>query len=244
MSEKRYYFEGDLNSMQTVNIDGQEFHHMVNVMREREGDSVTLINGDGYFYYGVVQQITKKAATIVIKSKQKSTNEPTIFLDVFQALAKGDKLSLITQKVAELGASRLSLYESKFCDVKSGAGKGERLENIAISASKQCGRATILNTRGIFSIKEVAEKIASYDKFFVAYENETGETLSDEIDKIKGKNMKNIAIMIGAEGGFSPDEIELLRQNGAVVVTLGKRILRTETAAIASTALIMQELDK
>ena len=244
MSEKRYYFDGKLEENTVVKLEGQEFHHMANVMRERVGNSVILFNGNGNFYFGNIEEINKKFANVVIKSKQKSLAEPSINLDVYQALAKGDKLSLITQKIAELGANKLCLFESKFCDVKSNTGRSERLDAISVAASKQCGRATLLKIDGIFSVSKVAEKVSSYDCFFVAYENETGETLADAIDKIKATGKKNIAIMIGAEGGFDPEEIALLTRSGAHIVTLGKRILRTETAAIAGTALIMQEMDK
>lgn len=243
MSEKRYYYNGKLSENSTVNLDGQEFHHMANVLRQRAGESVTLFNGDGYFYHGTIEKIDKKMAQIVINSKQKSVSEPRLNLEVFQALVKGDKLSLITQKLAELGASKLNLFESKFCDVKSGTGKSERLDTISVSASKQCGRATLLQVDGTFSIKQVAEKISNYDAFFVAYENETGETLSGELIKIKPENINSVAVMIGAEGGFAPEEIQLLKDNGAKIVTLGRRILRTETASIAATALITQLLD-
>ncbi len=242
MKEKRYFYDNDLKVGKTITLEGDEFHHLSNVMRSRIGERVCLFNGDGAFYFGNVKTIVKKYAEIEITDKTESENEPTIMLSVYQALAKGDKLSLVMQKITEIGASELCLFESKFCDVKSNTHKQERMDSIAVSAAKQCGRATITKTQGIFSIKQVAEKIKDFDAFYVAYENKDGLTLA--ADLIKNKNtLKNVAIMIGAEGGFSEEEITLLENSGAKIVSLGKRILRTETAAIASSSVIMQILE-
>ena len=242
MKEKRYFYENNLKVGNVISLEGDEFHHLSNVMRSRVGERVCLFNGDGVFYFGNVKTIAKKYAEIEITDEKVSESEPEIKLSVYQALAKGDKLSLVMQKITEIGASELCLFESKFCDVKSNTHKQERMDNIAVSAAKQCGRATITKTQGIFSIKQVAEQIKDFDTFYVAYENKDGLTLATDL--IKNKNsLKNVAIMIGAEGGFSEDEITLLEKSGAKIVSLGKRILRTETAAIASASVIMQILE-
>ena len=242
MKEKRYYFNGNLDINKTIVLEGDEFHHLTNVMRSRIGERVCLFNGDGTFYFGNVKTIAKKYAEIEIVEAQKSNNEPTINLTVYQALAKGDKLSLIMQKITEIGASELALFDSKFCDVKANTHKQERMESIAVSAAKQCGRASITNTTGIHSIKQVSEQIKNYDAFYVAYENKDGSTLAKALLANKGK-IKNVAIMIGAECGFAEDEIKLLEENGAKIVSLGNRILRTETAAIVTAGVIMQMLE-
>ena len=242
MKEKRYYYNGSLSEGNILSLDGDEFHHLTNVMRSRVGERVCLFNGNGNFYFGNVKNISKKYAEIEVIESQKSINEPTINLTVYQALAKGDKLSLIMQKITEIGASELALFESKFCDVKANTHKQERMENIAVSASKQCGRASITKTSGIYSIKEVASQIQNFDAFYVAYENKDGSTLAKDLLRNKDK-IKNVAIMIGAEGGFSEEEIQLLEENGAKIVSLGNRILRTETASIVCAGVIMQILE-
>lgn len=242
MKEKRYYFNGNLCISKTITLEGDEFHHLTNVMRSKIGERICVFNGDSFFYFGNVKSISKKFAEIEITEKIESKNEPKIKLSVYQALAKGDKLSLIMQKITEIGASELALFESKFCDVKANTNKQERMESIAISASKQCGRATVPEITGIFSIKEVASQIKNFDAFYVAYENKDGNTLAKDL--LKNKNSINsVAIMIGAEGGFSDDEITLLEQSGAKIVSLGNRILRTETASIVCSGVIMQILE-
>ena len=241
MKEKRYYFNGTIEENSTIILEGDEFHHLTNVMRTRVGDRVCLFNGNSSFFFGEVIKINKKNAEIYIDQKVASENEPKVNLTVFQALAKGDKLSLITQKITELGATNLCLFESDYCDVKANTHKPDRLETISISAAKQCGRASKLNIHGVLKVNDIAEMISEFDAFFVAYENEDGHTLVDSLSNLK--NPKKIAIVIGAEGGFSEKEIELLKTSGADIVSLGKRILRTETASIACSSVIMQILE-
>lgn len=243
MKEKRFYIDKELYDNQNVILEGDEFHHLANVMRARVGEKVCLFNGNGVFYFGEITQINKKNAEILINRSEKSQNEPLINLTIYQALAKGDKLSLVMQKITEIGATELAIFDSDFCDVKANTTRVDRLETIAISASKQCGRATITKQTGVFKLKEVAEKIKDYDAFLVAYEAEDGLTLSNFLISNK-PNLKNIAIMIGAEGGFSEKEIEMLKTSGAKIVSLGNRILRTETASIVCAGLAMQILEQ
>lgn len=243
MKEKRFYIEKDLFDGQNVVLEGEEFHHLANVMRARVGDSVCLFNGNGNFYFGKITQISKKNSEILIKNSVLSEKEPKINFCVFQALAKGDKLSLIMQKVTEIGASELAIFDSEFCDVKANTTRVDRLETIAISAAKQCGRATITKQSGVYDFSEVVKLIKNFDAFYVAYENENGLTLANDLIENKGK-LKNVAVMIGAEGGFSEKEINALKNNGAKIVSLGKRILRTETAAIVCAGLVMQILEQ
>ncbi len=241
MKEKRYFYSGKIFLDNPIELDSEESHHLINVMRTNIGDNVCLFNGDGNNYFGKVTEISKKAVKVLVNQLKPSNCEPNINLDVYQALAKGDKLSLIMQKITELGASKFILFESKYCDVKANTNKRERMDKVSISAAKQCGRSSIVLSCGILNISEICEKIKSYDKFFVAYEMADGKSL---FECLKTSNkLNNIALMIGAEGGFSADEIEKLKDAGAEIVTLGRRILRTETASIAGTALIMQMLD-
>ena len=242
MKEKRYYYNGTIYVNSLVTLEDEEFHHLVNVMRSRVGEKVCLFNGDGNFYFGEVRAINKKNAEIMVNSCEKSNNEPTVKLTIYQALAKGDKMSLVMQKITEIGASTLCLFESDFCDVKSNTHRQDRLDTISVSAAKQCGRASLVQTKGIYKFNEIANQIADFDAFYVAYEAEDGATLAKSLIENK-QSLKNIAIMIGAEGGFSEKEIELLKNNNAKIVSLGNRILRTETASIVCAGLAMQILE-
>lgn len=240
MKEKIYYYDGKIKVNEIVSMIGDEFHHL-EVMRARVGETLCLINGDKNFYYGKIQAITKKSAEILIEKSMPSINEPQVSLTVYQALAKGDKLSTVTQKISEIGATTLKLFESKYTDVKGDKSNFERLKNIAISASKQCERASILEISGTINVAQIASEIPNFDEFFVAYENHDGKTLTDEL--LQAELPKTVALVIGPEGGFAQDEIELFKRSGAKIVSLGKRILRTETAAILGAGLIMQIIE-
>ena len=243
MKLKRYFYPDQIEVGQKVWLSGDEFHHLASVMRTRVGDKVELFNGDKNNYVASVDSIEKKFAVLLVESKQANMQEPKIQLDVFQALAKGDKLSLVMQKITELGASNMFVFESKFCDVKANTGKLDRLDLVSISACKQCGRSTLVSTQGVLELKDVCSLVKNYDAFLVCYEDEDQTTLASEIEKLKNTKFKKVAVMVGAEGGFDKSEIELLKKSGAKIISLGSRILRTETAAIASVATIMQMLE-
>ena len=242
MKEKRFYIDKELYDNQNVILEGDEFHHLANVMRARVGEKVCLFNGNGVFYFGEITQINKKNAEILINRSEKSQNEPLVNLTIYQALAKGDKLSLVMQKITEIGATELAIFDSDFCDVKANTTRVDRLETIAVSASKQCGRATITKQTGVYKFGEIVEKIKDYDAFYVAYENEDGLTLAKDLLQNK-QQLNKVAVMVGAEGGFAEDEIDILKKSGAKIVSLGNRILRTETASIVCAGLVMQILE-
>ena len=240
MKLKRYFYPDQIEVGQKVWLSGDEFHHLVSVMRTRVGDKVQVFNGDKNNYVASVDSIEKKFAVLMVESKESNAVEPKIQLDVFQALAKGDKLSLVMQKITELGASNMFVFESKFCDVKANTGKLDRLELVSVSACKQCGRSSLVGIHGVIDLKDTTNLINNYDAFLVCYEATEGNTLSAAIQNLKKINATKVAIMIGAEGGFDKTEIDMLEKGGAKIISLGSRILRTETATIATTATIMQ----
>ena len=238
MKLKRYYIDSKLEEGLIVKLEGEEYHHMKNVMRSRVGDEVVLFNGSDKDAVCEILSLDKNWATLKILNVCKNQSEPTINLTLYQAVCKGDKLSLITQKITEIGASNLCVFYSKFTDIKDNTSKLDKLERVSISASKQCGRSSILNVSGVISFAELVENIKSQDKVFVAYENKEGTSLLESLNK--NNKYQNIGLVIGAEGGFSEDEIDTLETLSNVeIVTLGKRILRTETASIAGCATIM-----
>ena len=228
MERKRFYFNKQDLKEGLVLINGDEFHHMVNVMRLKAGQDVVLFCGDGLDYIAKIESINKKDATLSIKETKYNNSEIGFNLTIFQALAKGDKLSLIA---------------SKFCDVKINTAKLEKMEKVVISASKQCGRSTLLKTdEKPLDFSGLLNEIKNYDVCYLAYENENKETLYQNL--IKQKNAKNVAVIIGPEGGFDMEEVRQIISCGAISVSLGNRILRTETAPIYSASVIIGVLEK
>lgn len=242
MKLKRYYYQSELNINQTIALEGDEFHHLKNVMRTNIGDKVILFNNSNFDAIGKVISINKNKAEISIEEIIQNTNEPTIEVTLFQAVCKGDKLSLITQKITELGCSNMVVFYSQFTDIKDKTSKLDKLEKVSISASKQCGRSSILSVKGVMDFESMLLEAQKLDKVFVAYENADQTSLFDSLQQ--NSKYKKVGIIIGAEGGFSDKEIDIINKYNFEIVTLGKRILRTETASIVSVAQIMFACEK
>ena len=168
-----------------------------------------------------------------------------------QGLAKADKMELIIQKSTELGVKEITPVNMERCVVKVNgkdeARKIERWQKIAEVAAKQSGRNIIPKVNNIIRLKDIEKILIDYNCILVAYEKEENNTLKHELlnlkKEIKEKNNLNIAILIGPEGGISENEIDYLKQIGTKIITLGKRILRTETVALAVSSIILYELE-
>ena len=175
------------------------------------------------------------------------SEENKIKVDIYQGLPKADKMELIIQKSIELGVNAIIPVEMKRCvvklDLKSENKKIERWQKIAESAAKQSGRNFVPEIRNIVKIEEIAKLTNTYDSIIVCYENEKENYIKNELLKLKNKENVKIAVVIGPEGGLEEKDVEYLKQNGASVVTLGNRILRTETVALNLLSIIMYELE-
>lgn len=234
---KRFFIANNKINNNFAIIDGEEFFHMTVVLRMREGESVEVCVNDGFIWFGTIKSIQKKQAEVELSYCEQSTSEAKTTVDVFQALCKGEKTDLIVQKCTELGINKLVLFESKFCVAKFGA-NNERLQKIALQSSKQCGRAVALSVLGGLTFEKMLESLKQYDLVVFANEREKASSLPP----LLAFYGKRVGIIIGSEGGFAPEEIEQIENNGAVSISLGKRILRCETAAIALSAIVMHNL--
>ena len=174
------------------------------------------------------------------------TTESNIYINIFQGLPKADKMELIIQKCTELGVRTFVPVEMERCvvklDNKTANKKIERWQKIAETAAKQSGRDNIPKVENLINLKKVCNFIEKYDILLLAYENEEDYTLKEALSSIKDKKELKIGIIIGPEGGITTKEVEMLEQAGAKVITLGKRILRTETVGIMMTSIISYEL--
>ncbi len=241
MKAKRYFVESDFSVNNIARIEGEEYHHMKDVMRSRVGDDVVLINGTTLDAYGKIITLNKNYGEVLIEKIENNKCEPSVEVVLYQAVCKGDKLSLITQKITELGASKMVVFYSDFTDIKDKTNRLEKLEKVSVSAIKQCGRSKPIKISGVLSFENMVEDAKKLEKVFVAYENASGITLYQSLSK--NANFTKIGVIIGAEGGFSAKEVEILEKNFEIV-SLGKRILRTETASIVSVAEIIGACEK
>ena len=238
-------------------INGDDVNHIINVLRMKKGDEIQVCNQEtGDNYNAQITQYTKDEVDCEIIEKINKTTESNVHITLFQGLPKFEKMELIIQKNTEVGVSKIVpvIMERTVVkiDEKVAGKKLERWQKIAEIAAKQSMRDIIPNIDNITKLKEI--DTTEYDVVLVAYENEEHNKLKDELQKlskkIEGTNSNNneenfnIAIVIGPEGGISEKEIELLAEKNAKFVSLGRRILRTETAGLVMAGNILYELEK
>lgn len=222
-------------------IEGQEATHAKSVMRLNVGDETIICCGDGLDYNCKIVEISRDTLVCDVLSTSQNQADAQIEVALYQALVKADKLELIAQKVSEIGVSKLVPFTSEFCVVQGELSrqKVERLDKIAVESAKQCGRSKPLTIESCRSFETILRELGQYDLVIFAYEN----AKDVKIREIEG-DYKKIAVVVGSEGGFSLDESNKLCQLGNVkCVTLGKRILRAETAAIVGCALVMEKFE-
>ena len=230
-------------------ITGEDVNHIKNVLRLNIDDDLQICDIDTAINYTCgICKIENDKIECNIFNKIDSEAESNIHINIFQGIPKSDKMELIIQKCVELGVNEITPIEMKRCVVKiedkAKNKKIERWQKISEVAAKQCGRDIIPKINNIINIKNICNLICEYDIVLLAYENEQENTLKNELLKLKNETNKKlrIGIIIGPEGGLDKEEVELLKTNGAKSITLGKRILRTETVAFVLTSIIMYEL--
>jgi len=227
MARNIFIEQNQIEENDKIKLVGEEFNHLINVLRYRENDEVIVCNNSGYKFLSKIISISKKEAILLVLEKQESRQEPKVKIDVFQALVKGEKFELLAQKLTEIGVSSIIPFSSEFCQVKPNTTRLDRLNKISIEACKQCGRAKSLDISKILSFDEMLDSLSGYDKVFFAYEKEKS------LLQIEPLNYDKIALIIGSEGGFSDNESQRLASlKNVQTISLGNRILRAETATI------------
>jgi len=245
------FFVTDMDeSSEVVSIKGDDFNHIKNVLRYRPGDSITLCDGKGFDYQAYIEGFEKDRVIIKITDRWKNSTEPPIDIVLFQGIPKGDKTDFIIQKTVELGVKRIiplmcERTVLKFESQKDMEKKRMRWQRIALEAAKQCNRGIIPEVSMPVKFEEALEYAGSLDLAIMPYEKEKERTIKWLINGSllsNGQAAKSIGVFIGPEGGFSEKETELASRHEITMVTLGPRILRTETAGLAVVAILMYEL--
>ena len=232
-----------------IKIIGSDVNHIKNVLRLKNGDKIQICNKDtSENYICELSNIETDFIEMKIIENIKSIAEGNVELHIFQGLPKADKMELIIQKGTELGVSKFWPVSFKRCVVKiSGKDeikKIERWNKIAEVAAKQSQRDLIPEVSNIMTLKNICDLINNYDIVLLAYENEENNYIKNELLKLKNSKEKlKIAVIIGPEGGIEKEEVQILEDSGCKVISLGKRILRTETVALQTTSIIMYELE-
>ncbi len=229
-----------------VTITGPDVNHIRNALRMRQGESLLISDGEGNDYHCRISLIESGLVEARVIERRESRELP-VRLYLFQGLPKSDKMELIIQKAVELGVYEVIPVITKNAVVKLDAKKErsrlERWQAISESAAKQSGRSKIPKVEKVMLLKEALEMAEGLDRILIPYENQSGiDTMRKALEET-GEDTRSIAVFIGPEGGFDESEILLAKEQGAVPVSLGRRILRTETAGLAILSLFMMKAE-
>lgn len=244
----RFYVNADQISEGEIKITGADVNHIKNVLRMKQGEEILICNGHGKDCYCIINQVSDKEIIAKIQSMQDTGTELATKIILFQGMPKKDKMELIIQKAVELGVSEIVPVITKRAvvkleDKKKEEKKLERWRAIAEGAAKQSGRGIIPTVASSMSMKEALTAAAGMELGIIPYENAKGMKETRAI--MEGLHQyKSIAIFIGPEGGFEESEITLAKENHIKPITLGKRILRTETAGLCVLSMMVLMLEE
>lgn len=246
---RKFFVKNENVEEEIIKIVGTDVNHVKNVLRLKLGNQIEVCNQETQEnFICEITEITKDCIQTKILEKVESVAEGNVELHIFQGLPKADKMELIIQKGTELGISKFIPVVFKRSIVKltekDEDKKIQRWQKIAEVASKQSHRDLVPEIASLICVKNICELVPEYDIILLAYEEETKHSIKQELLNIKHtKENLRIAVVIGPEGGIDKEEVFELEKAGAKIVSLGKRILRTETVALQVASIIMYELE-
>jgi 16S rRNA (uracil1498-N3)-methyltransferase len=242
----RFFVTPDQITDPFISIMGTDVNHIKNVLRLEKGEEIIICNGQGEDYYCIIDKVGNDTIKTVIKERVLSQTELKTKLYLFQGLPKKEKMELIIQKAVELGIFEIIPVITQRTivkiDDKKEHKKVERWNNISEAAAKQAGRGVIPKVLQPMKFYEALDFASKLDQIIIPYEKANNIQQSKEIiSKLEGNS---IGVFIGPEGGFEIDEIHLATQCGAQPISLGKRILRTETAGLTLLSILMFKFEE
>ena len=223
----------------TVRITGEKAHYLATVLRCRAGDNIIMFGGKGVSYKGLVKSAGKKEVLVEISETFPENTESPLSIVLIQGLLKGEKMDLVVQKTTELGVKEIIPATTERSQVKE-TKKVSRWRKIAEEASRQSGRPAVPVIHELVSFRDLLSDASPYASYFktckcLLFWEEGGPGLSQIKKRLEGP--RELIMAIGPEGGFTRDEVEAAESKGFLIASLGNRILRAETAAIAATAI-------
>lgn len=243
----RFFVEPENLNDGMARISGSDARHLRTVMRLGIGDEVCLIDGKGSEYTAKIEVCDNGDVVARVLDFRECVCEPEVKLTLLQAVPKGDKMDFIVQKCTELGTSKIVPCITQRCvtklDGKKAADRVTRWQRIALEAAKQCGRGTVPTVESVIPFEDAVHNIGEKKDslFLMPWELEKSLRLRDVLQE-RREGICSMTFAIGPEGGFAVDEVDVARENGALTVGLGSRILRTETAGMAVCTMVLYEL--
>ncbi len=235
----RFFIQADTISGSEISITGSDHNHIKNVLRKDVGDKIVCFDSTGTEYETRIASIEKGSLTLNIINSHKKDVEPKIKITLAQSLPKSSKMDDIIQKSTELGVFEIIPVITERSIAK--ADKNERWNKIAKESAEQSGRVHVPEVKAAIKLEHLLDSCGGYDLKLLPWECENSRSLRAEL--ANNKNISSILVLIGPEGGFSPAEAEKASAKGFKSVSLGKRILRTQTAGPATLAMILYEME-
>jgi 16S rRNA (uracil1498-N3)-methyltransferase len=223
----RFYVDHPL-AIGPLELRGAEAHHLARVCRLRPGDPVCLFNGDGSEYPALVRSITRQSVALEIVAVESPTRELGFHLQVAAPLPKGDRAQFLVEKLTELGVASYVPIRSERSVVHPGEGKLDKLQRHVVEASKQCGRNVLMRVEPLTDWQSYCKRNVLPAVRILGHPGKAGQ---------EWPRGQDTAIAVGPEGGFTPEEVQYAQALGWQAVSLGPRILRVETAALALAAI-------
>ncbi|WP_378953767.1 16S rRNA (uracil(1498)-N(3))-methyltransferase [Pelosinus sp. sgz500959] len=237
---RRFFIETPL--VAEMSIQGSDAHHMSRVLRLQVGDQVIAVSPDGSAGVSKIKSIGTDEVILVLQEILREDKEAPIHVDLVQGLPKSDKMDYIVQKAVELGVRKIYPMEAEHSVVQYDQAKKskrqERWQKIAVEAAKQCGRGVIPTVEPVTSLANIVTKVDADTLVIMLYEGQAAQGIKEVLTRNKATHY---LLIVGPEGGFSAKEVALCQDHGVSIVTLGPRILRTETAALAGVSIVMYE---
>jgi 16S rRNA (uracil1498-N3)-methyltransferase len=233
----RFYHSNPLGLNQIITLDEFASHHALRVMRVKVDDFLILFNGDGFEYRGRVSDINKKTINVEILSKEKNNSESPININLFQSISSNEKMDMVIQKATELGVSSIQPIFTSRSTIKLSLDRTKKRvihwKQVSISACEQSGRSKIPTIKPPIEFDQISEGIKTNSLNLLLHPDNL-----EESSNLPNEYSGDINIFIGPEGGFSQDEVLLLKKQNCINIKLGPRILRTETAPLAIIAIL------
>ncbi|MCK7609747.1 16S rRNA (uracil(1498)-N(3))-methyltransferase [Acinetobacter portensis] len=230
----RFFIEAELNVETTVELTETVFHHWVKVLRAQVGETATLFNGQGGEYEVELTEVAKKSASVFIKSFNADNRTPKFTTLLGQVMSKGDRMDYAIQKAVELGVSEIQLLTSERCEMRLKYDRDQKKldhwQGVAIAACEQCGLNIVPKILAPLSLEKWLDSDLPTTKLVLAPNK-------DEVNVLKDAT-RDIALLIGPEGGLSEAEISLCNNKGFINWCIGERVLRTETAPIVALSIL------
>lgn len=228
---RRFFVSGEICG--EMEISGEEFVHAVKILRKAVGEEIVLCNGTGKEYRAIISKVEKDRFFCRVISESVSDTEPQVKVCLICGFLKGDKTELVCREAVELGVSEIAVFSSDYSSAYMNDNKLSRLNKVCIEAAKQCGRSKAVEVKYFDNFESVIKEYSDYGNKLFACEFENGKR--EKLSLSEG----SVAIVIGSEGGFSDKESALAQNYGYKSISLGKRILRADTACTTALSVVM-----